>query len=76
MVVIKNNTQIRRELREELQEQMQSLLLASITHDLRTPLNSVFAMNDALAPFLKNSTLGMNYLKVQRNNCVLMMNTV
>jgi signal transduction histidine kinase len=47
-----------------MKSKMQALLLASITHDLRTPLNSVLAFNKALIPYVANNHAAIKYLKI------------
>jgi signal transduction histidine kinase len=45
LILIKDITNIKKEQQQISRQKMQTLLLASITHDLRTPLNSALAFN-------------------------------
>lgn len=45
LILIKDITIIKNEQQSKSRQKMQTLLLASITHDLRTPLNSALAFN-------------------------------
>lgn len=69
MIFIKDNTLIREQGKIQAQTKTQELFLASITHDLRTPLNSTIAFNQVLQELVKNNKPAVDLLKTQNASC-------
>lgn len=55
---------------------MQNLFLASVTHDLRTPLNSILAFNSVLIHQHKTDFKALSTLKLQKNSALFMCNLI
>lgn len=51
-------------------------MLASITHDLKTPLNSILTFNAALSALVANNEKAKKLLRIQKNSCVFMQSTI
>lgn len=58
--------------------QYKDLLLATVTHDLKTPLNAVISYNDMLQKEARQGkfTHTEEYLKVIENNSILLQNLI
>lgn len=55
---------------------MSQLLIKSITHDLKTPLNAVLTLNSIMELYIRDDSHLLKYVNIQKTSCILMMNIV
>lgn len=76
LIFIQDTTIIRMQEQESATSQMSTLFLASITHDLRMPLNSALAFNHVLSTKFSNNKQACEILKMQKNGCLFMVSLI
>lgn len=71
MIMIKSITHFIKYQKLKLQNHFLEMLTATVSHDLRTPLNAMLGIGKNLEPYIK-SDIGIKYFRVMINSAKLM----
>ncbi|CDW74713.1 multi-sensor hybrid histidine kinase [Stylonychia lemnae] len=76
MIMIKSLTPIMKYEKLKLENHFYEMLTATVSHDMRTPLNAMTGLLDSIKTFIGDNQKGLRLLKVVDNSCKILLSLV
>jgi len=74
-VLLNDISEVRREAQAEANEKMQTLYFASVAHDLKTPINSIYSANQQMSATAKPGPQ-QDILRMQASSCKFLLHLI